>query len=671
MNELLFGAAYYAEYLPTDRTDTDFAMMKKAGMNVIRIAESTWSTWEPNEGEFDFSYLHQMLDAAVRHGLYVIIGTPTYAIPPWMAKKHPDVIAVTKHGPGRYGHRQNMDITHPDYLRYAERIIRKLMEEVKDCPNVIGVQLDNETKSYDTSGERVQKMFVEHLKKTFGTTDAMNAQFGFSYWSNRVNDWNDFPDVRGTINGSLEAEFRKFQRQLVTDFLSWQSSIVCEYLRPDQFITQNFDFGWRGHSFGIQPDVNHFDAAKCLTIAGVDIYHPSQSRLTGTEIAFCGAVARSMKPDVSNYLILETEAQGLHPWLPYPGQLRQQAYSHLASGADSVMYWHWHSIHNACESYWKGVLSHNLKENETYREASVFGNEMKPLEQHLIHLKKKCSAAILVSNESLTGMDIFAPTHELRYNETVRWMYDALYQLNVECDVIPYTAENLSDYKLLLVPALYSADDATLLRLKQYVADGGYLVSSFKTGFSDEYLRIREADQPGLLTECFGVTYDQFTYPENVALTWTEDANLSIHHGAKVSDWMEMLHPTTAEVLAHYEHPFWNRYAAVTKNHYKNGTAVYLGCYFAADALKDLFEQLTVEAGIALPSFQFPLIRKSGTNTLGKQVHYLFNYSGEEVSYTHTGETCTVLLAPDKTTKTVADGDTLNLPPWEVVILEQ
>ena len=28
------------------------------------------------------------------------------------------------------------------------------------------------------------------------------------------------------------------------------------------------------------------------------------------------------------------------------GQLRQQAYSHLASGANSVMYWHWHSIHN-------------------------------------------------------------------------------------------------------------------------------------------------------------------------------------------------------------------------------------------------------------------------------------------------------------------------------------
>lgn len=62
-----------------------------------------------------------------------------------------------------------------------------------------------------------------------------------------------------------------------------------------------------------------------------------------------------------NYLILETEAQGLTPWLPYPGQLRLQAYSHIANGSNSVMYWHWHSIHNAIESYWKGVLSHDFQ----------------------------------------------------------------------------------------------------------------------------------------------------------------------------------------------------------------------------------------------------------------------------------------------------------------------
>ena len=41
-DHLLFGAAYYSEYLPCDRVEKDMEMMEKAGMNTIRIAESTW-----------------------------------------------------------------------------------------------------------------------------------------------------------------------------------------------------------------------------------------------------------------------------------------------------------------------------------------------------------------------------------------------------------------------------------------------------------------------------------------------------------------------------------------------------------------------------------------------------------------------------------------------------
>ena len=41
-NRLLFGTAYYPEYMPYERTDQDIAMMKAAGMNTVRIAESTW-----------------------------------------------------------------------------------------------------------------------------------------------------------------------------------------------------------------------------------------------------------------------------------------------------------------------------------------------------------------------------------------------------------------------------------------------------------------------------------------------------------------------------------------------------------------------------------------------------------------------------------------------------
>ena len=62
MKELLFGAAYYDEYMPYDRLQQDVAMMKKAGINTVRIAESTWSTCEPQEGTFDFSHVERVTD---------------------------------------------------------------------------------------------------------------------------------------------------------------------------------------------------------------------------------------------------------------------------------------------------------------------------------------------------------------------------------------------------------------------------------------------------------------------------------------------------------------------------------------------------------------------------------------------------------------------------------
>ena len=91
-----------------------------------------------------------------------------------------------------------MDITNPDYLSHAERVIRVLMEHVKDVPHVIGYQLDNETKSYGTAGPRVQAMFVDYLKENFPDINDFNHEFGLDYWSNRVNDWDDFPDKEAT-----------------------------------------------------------------------------------------------------------------------------------------------------------------------------------------------------------------------------------------------------------------------------------------------------------------------------------------------------------------------------------------------------------------------------------------------------------------------------------------
>lgn len=683
--KLYFGAAYYSEYLPYDRVEKDMEMMEKAGMNVIRIAESTWSTLEPQEGVYDFTHIDRMLDAAACHHISVIVGTPTYAVPTWLVKKYPDILAITQNGRERYGHRQNMDITNPDYLSHAERVIRVLMEHVKDVPHVIGYQLDNETKSYGTAGPHVQAMFVDYLKENFPDINDFNHEFGLDYWSNRVNDWDDFPDVRGTINQSLAAEFCKFQRSLVTKFLSWQADIVREYKRDDQFITQNFDFDWTTHSIGYQSQVDQYDASRCMTVAGADIYHPSNEELTGAEITVCGNISRSLKKD--NYLILETEAQGLTPWLPYPGQLRLQAYSHIANGSNSVMYWHWHSIHNAIESYWKGVLSHDFSENETYREAVVIGNEWKKIGSHLKNLKKENKIAIMLDNASLTGFTQFPLENAGAngYNTVMRWFSDALYRLNIEYDMISSKERDFSSYECLIVPALYSAPESLLLALDSYVRNGGHLITTFRSGFSDEYLKIYPDMQPHILHECLGLHYDQFTHPHHVDIvpvqsdvmaaaqkhfSHPDDSAFSLTSSA--CEWMELITCDTAVPVLKYSHPAYERYAAAAKNQYGNGSTLYFGTMFENDELLEsvllsfLHETGFSGGDLSSDAPHYPLIIKRGINDSGKELCYYLNYSKDPVSVTHHGKNGVELISE----AAIVCGDKIDLGGWGVAVVE-
>jgi len=180
----------------------------------------------------------------------------------------------------------------------AERVIVALVDHVKGHPSVIGYQLNNETKPYDTSGPNVQAAFVQWMRARHPDLAVLNKEFGLDYWSNRINRWEDLPSVNGSINASLSSAFAEFQRGLVTDYFAWQASLVRRHARPDQFLTHNFDLDWRGYFYGIQPEVNHFAAARALDIAGIDIYHPTQDHLTGTEIAFGGDLARSIRGNV-------------------------------------------------------------------------------------------------------------------------------------------------------------------------------------------------------------------------------------------------------------------------------------------------------------------------------------------------------------------------------------
>lgn len=662
-DELIFGAAYYDEYMPYERLDKDIEMMKAASINTVRIAESTWSTLEPEEGVYDFTHIDRVLEKMETAGINVIVGTMTYAVPVWLANKDEDVLADRKTGKARYGVRQNMNIMNETYLACAKRTIQKLIEHVAGYQCVIGYQIDNETKHYQAYNASVQEKFRSYLKDKYQTVENLNKTFGFAYWSNSIASWEELPDVKGTINASYACEYEKFLRLQVNEFLNMQAELVQKYKREDQLITHNFDFEWKkfgyrlspdGYSYGVQPDCDHFAASKAVDVAGTDIYHPTQNALTGAEIAFCGDEIRSLKD--KNYLVLETQAQAFKEWLPFPGQLRLHAYSHLASGAAGVMYWNWHSIHNSFETYWRGLLSHDMESNPTYEEAGVIGKEWKEHNQELYGLKKANKIALMVSNEALTALKWFPVDVGLSYNDVVRWMYDAMYELNMECDIIPADKEDLDRYQMIVTPALYCASEDTIVRLKEFVRRGGTLVSSFKSFVADEEVTVYHDRQPHGMTDCFGLTYNQFTVPDG-----TKTA------GYDCSYFMELLNTKEAETVYTYEDANWGIYTAVSKNTFGQGNAYYIGTYLEKAGLKEILKQALKDAGIERCPYEWPVIIRSGKNANGENLHYVLYYSGKEKTITNPYPG-----AEDILTGTVYEKEeTLQLKPWDVKILKE
>lgn len=654
-DKLYYGVSYYDEYMPVSRVEEDMRLMKQAGFNLIRIAESTWSTWEPREGEFDFSSLHRMLSGAQKHGISVIVGTPTYAIPPWMAKKYPDVLTETHEGRPYYGHRQLMDLTHPGFRHHCKIIIEKLLEQCRDYDCIIGYQLDNECKPYDNCSERAQAGFRAWLKERFGTVENLNKAFGLAYWSNSIGDWDDLPDVRGTVNGSYGAAYMAYQRQIVNEFLAWEKALVEPFVKPGQFLMHNFDYDWRFYSFGFQPDVDQFGAAKLVDVAGMDIYHLAGSENTGAELSFGGDVGRGLKGE--NHFVIETQCQGHMGRLPYPGQLRLQAFHHLAGGANCVAYWNWHSIHNGKESYWKGVLSHDLLPGRAYRECADVGADFARLGDHLKNLTKHNRVAMVLSHRSLDGFR-WHPVSGWRelpcrgYNDYLRWVYDAFYRQNIEVDLVNDTCRDFSGYDLVVLPGLYSAEEGLATAIRNYVAGGGHILATMRSFFADENMQIRPAAQPYGLTDVFGMTYDEITVPQGMTLDRLP---------GPVEDWMELLRPTTARVRASYVGTGFGGTAAVTENDFGQGWAVYVGCY-APEAMEPLAAELASRLGLHTTGNVWPVVEKTGINALGRQVTYLLNYSAQPM-------TAKAPAGRELLTNTILS-ETVTLEPWGAAIVE-
>jgi beta-galactosidase len=347
--------------------------------------------------------------------------------------------------------------------------------------------------------------------------------------------------------------------------------------------------------------------------------------------------------------------------------LRLSVYNHLADGANMVLYWHWHSLHYGQETYCKGLLGHDLEPNRVYEEFARTAKELERIGPKLVNLKKNHAAAILFSPDSHLGIQ-FMPfaDRSTDYMSVLQRMHRTLARANVGVDFVTADGE-FSRYKLLLIPPLYISDDATLAKIAEFVRQGGHVVMAFKSGFANEFSTVRWERAPGPLRQVAGFSYQEFSnLRQPLALSGDP---YQAGEGNRVSTWAEMIMPETAVPLAMYEHPFFGRFPALTRNSFGHGTLTYEGTVLSDDLQDKVIAEVLRLAGLSSEDQELPsaIHVKHGTGNNGRNLHYYMNFSPSEQTFRYAHASGVDLLTDRK----ISQAKSLTLAPWDLVIIEE
>jgi beta-galactosidase len=680
-SKVLFGAAYYHEYRPGESLAKDLDLMAGAGFSVIRVGESVWSTWEPENGRFDLDWLQPVLDGAHERGIAVILGTPTYAVPPWLARQYPEIAGERASGTRiGWGARQEADFTHPAFRFHAERVSRQILGRYARHPAVIGFQVDNEPGLELLHNRGVFERFRDHLRRTYGTVEKLNDAWGLVYWSHRLSDWADLWLPDGNAQPQYELAWRRFQAAQTAEFIAWQARIVREYAAPAAWITTCIAYD--------RPAFDDAQLTADLDITTGNAYYAMQDGLAvpdtrtvtqtwktdGTWALYLSA-DRMYSSRQEPFLVTETNAASIGmSWdnrPAYDGQWRQAAWALVARGARMIGYWHWHTLPFGTETYWGGILPHSGRPDRVYREISRLGAEFSRAGDLLAGLVPDADVAMVFDMPSRWIMQKYPPlSHpdgtpdERAYQGLLEPFYRGAFDVGLQVRILhasQLTADLVRDYPVLVVPGLYIAGDQTLDLLRDYALAGGHLVLGPRTGYADTEARARADRMPARLAEAAGVWYEEFSnLTEPVAVT--SDV-LDLPAGATATRWIDGLHADGATVLARYRHPHFGRWPAVTTRSAGQGHITCCGTVPGSSLAQAILRRACAGRRVwgGLPA---SVTSTGATAADGRRLRFLHNWSWTPVTVT-APVTCTDVLSGKRIEQSAA----IELTAWDVRVL--
>lgn len=606
---MYIGVDYYPEHWPQGRWETDARLMQEAGFNIVRLAEFAWVNLEPSEGQFEFAWLDQSLQILAQRGISAILGTPTGAMPAWVAQRYPEVMAMQKDGKRiTWGVRKNNCLSSPIYRGLSRQITRAMAEHFAHTPNLIGWQTDNEFGGPMCYCEVCRAEFQGWLRGRYQTLEALNQAWGAHFWGQLYTDWVEIqiPTDDASYNPSLLLDWKRFNSWLNVRFQSEQIQILREVC-PHHFVTHNL--------MGLYPELNYYDLAAELDFVSWDNYPIWGAPNIPTAASAAADVMRGLKR--KNFWIMETTA-GPSGWgsmgrNPRPGEIRKAALQQVAHGCDNLVWFRWRSCTAGREQYWHGLLGHDGVPLRRYREAAQTATDMRQLDSALQGTTVQTDVAVIYDYDSIWAF-MFQPAYPnanksaaegwrgQNYIDALRRYYEAFFRAGVNVDMISAQAD-FSQYKLVIAPHLYILPDAVAVRLGEYVKQGGVLLADSRTGVKNETSLCYDRTLPGLLSEPLGIAIGEYeALADGLEYVVVGQKDFLGHFTAQ--SYVDWVSPRGAELLAGYQPWHVQSFAAATRNHYGAGWGYYVGTLLKELSFYDvLTAELLAKANIT------PLVR--------------------------------------------------------------
>lgn len=627
--------------------EEDYRLMKLAECNVMSVGIFAWSSIEKEEGAFDFGWLDHTLDNLHKHGVYIMLATPSAARPAWLSQKYPEVLRTRENRVRNlHGGRHNHCLTSPIYREKVRIINTRLAQRYKDHPALIAWHVSNEYGG-QCHCELCQAEFREWLKhKHDGDLDKLNKAWWTNFWSHAYTSWEQIespaPHGEYSIIG-LHLDWKRFTTDQTIDFFKNEIRPLRE-ITPDIPVTTNFD-----EYVNIENGIDYWKFAPYVDFVSWDNYpywHGERPNpIEGSRRAFIHDINRSLKHG-KPFALMESSPSATN-WQPV-GKLRRPGMHVLASlqaiahGSESVQYFQWRKSRGSYEKLHGAVVDHCGHENtRVFSDVKQVGEILSKITP-VLGTSVEPEVAVIYDWENSWAISVCKGPRKDRkdYFETCQSHYRAFWENGIPVDVINMDCD-FSKYNLLVAPMLYMIRPGVGERIEEFVRHGGTFVTTYLSGIADENDLCFLGGFPGPLRKVTGiwseeidclynhdvnsvVLLDDFEHEFGVNPEDSDNCEIrsqanSDYNGQceqqfpdnstsqqanalaekpgnreyKAEVFCDLIHCETARPLAVYKKDFYAGRPALTVNDFGNGKAYYIAFRNNDEFLSDFYKAVT------------------------------------------------------------------------------